>query len=160
MIKLKSLLFESKFNIGPVYHGTDAEYDTFDISKIGAATQTVVRGFFFTDDVTLARKFGKRVIVAYLSLKNPMIIDAEGRNVRAVLGAYEEGNARENGKDGFIVKNVVDALGYVVSIGNWSSENTTNLFIVFDEHQIRVDKIILGTDSNQTNLHSKGKNSI
>lgn len=142
MIKLKNLILESDFNIGPVYHGTNSKFTEFDISKLGSTTQTLVNGFFFTDDAILAREFGGHVIVAYLSLKNPMVIDAAGRNVRAVLGAYEEGAARESGKDGFIVKNVIDALGHVVSIGNWSSAKSSNLFIVFDEHQIRIDKII------------------
>lgn len=121
-----------------VYHGTSGNFKKFDKEKIGSATNTLVRGFFFTDSEDVARGFGNKVIAAYLSIQNPMVIDAENRNVRSVLGANEEGIARENGHDGFIVYNVIDALGAVVSIGGWSSAKPSTLFVVFDTDQIKI----------------------
>lgn len=157
MIKLKSLLIENKLdsvelekwfgdskvidNNGKpliVYHGTNMKFDRFDKNKIGSSTRIIVNGFFFTDSKKVASKFGTKVISVYLSIKNPTVIDADGRNIRSVIGAYEEGIAKDNGSDGFIIKNVIDTLGFVVSIGNYSSESQCNLFIVFEPDQIKI----------------------
>jgi hypothetical protein len=114
-----------------VYHGTpDGDIESFKTE----------RGVFFTSKPELAEQYtmrrgvwrsrtdGAAIYPAYLSLKNPLVIDALGRrhdnipvpwqewkpkvfgnlptNAVSVMDALEY--ARENGHDGLIVRNVVD----------------------------------------------------
>lgn len=124
-----------------VYHGTNSDFTSFSDEKLGSNTRTLVKGHFFTDDPNLAGKFANReganIIPAFLSLQNPKIIDAEGRSVRSVLGAHEEGMARDDGHDGFVVKNVVDAPGYVLTTAKGSSDKPSTLYVAFDPAQIK-----------------------
>lgn len=126
-----------------VFHGTNADFATFESGKIGTKTQTLVGGFFFSKSPDQASEFsgmdeGSNVKPVYLSIKNPLVIDADGRNVRSVLGAYEEGIARELGHDGIIVRNVVDSLGFVMTAsGGYSSASPTDIFIAFSPTQIK-----------------------
>ena len=157
MIKLKSLLSEIENSTHDfklwfknskvvdktgnpliVYHGSDKKIDKFDKEKIGTKTNTLVNGYFFTDDKNKASEFGKNITSVFLSLQNPVIINAEGRNVRAVLGTHEEGVAKDRGHDGFIIKNVIDTLGFVMTVGNYTSTKLTNLYIVFESSQIYI----------------------
>lgn len=52
-----------------VYHGTDAEFDTFEkgVIKHGANTG---EGFYFTPDKQAASKYGEKVIPVYLRVEN------------------------------------------------------------------------------------------
>ena len=64
-----------------VYHGTNAEFDTFDISFTGATTKNqgiFGKGFYFTNDLGIAKlysTYGRRTdgktLSVYLSIKNP-----------------------------------------------------------------------------------------
>lgn len=105
-----------------VYHGTNAEFDVFRTSnKFGYG------GAYFSNDINIAKIFGTP-IPAYISLKKPLIIDAENKSYDMIkkpvyiktnskfvdtnqLSAY----ARDNGYDGLIVKNVMEAGSYKVS---------------------------------------------
>lgn len=52
-----------------VYHGTDAEFDTFDPSR--AQRGLLGPGFYFTTSREMAEQFGDRVVEAYLRIDNP-----------------------------------------------------------------------------------------
>lgn len=56
------------------YHGTNAEFDQFDISQKGSNTgwSNTVHGFFFADKLENALLFGERIIKARLDIKNPI----------------------------------------------------------------------------------------
>ena len=80
------------YNVGPVYHGTNANFNKFDSSKFGSRYGVASKGFFFTDDRALAdyisfpddstreQRFNKdfkesarkRTIPAYLKTKNTL----------------------------------------------------------------------------------------
>lgn len=140
------------------FHGTDTDIVTFDNSKIGSKAPSIVQGHFFTKDAEHASEFGEKVIPVTLKLKNPKVIDAEGRNIRAVLGTYEEGLARDEGYDGFIVKNVVDTRGYVMSSAGYSSAKPRDIYVAFDSGQITVKdpkfKLKLNNDAANTSIHT------
>jgi hypothetical protein len=66
----------SGFNIGPVYHGTDEDFNQFEnrggkVQVLFSTFDVQRHGFFFSPDYQVAETFGKNVIVAYLSLRNP-----------------------------------------------------------------------------------------
>ena len=68
-----------------VYHGTNADFDTFDKTKIGSSTKNkgiFGNGFYFTDDIKLAEGYNRKnglvvkdgtgkVMPAYLTIKKP-----------------------------------------------------------------------------------------
>jgi hypothetical protein len=72
--RVQNVVFESntKFNIGPVYHGTNKVFDKFEL-KGGVVTTFISsepvdrHAFFFTDDKGFAGEFGSNVIEARLS---------------------------------------------------------------------------------------------
>lgn len=54
-----------------VYHGTDAEFDTFDISKFGQTDSGEFgKGFYFTGSKNYAEEYGSIVMPVYLKITN------------------------------------------------------------------------------------------
>ena len=66
-------LFESVQAIGPVYHGTNNTFTNFNDATLGTSTgdPNSVLGHFFTSSKREALLYGKNVITAQLSIKNP-----------------------------------------------------------------------------------------
>lgn len=110
-----------------VYHGTAKDFDAFSEEKRGTTTRvrSAEQGFFFTDDPSVASDFAdfsKRMLAldqrknvwpddsaasvmpTYLSLQNPMIVD--GKEISGINDVVSQ--ARDEGKDGLIIKNVRD----------------------------------------------------
>ena len=58
-----------------VYHGTNIDFDEFDIKKQNSGWLS--KGFYFTEDKSGAKDFGKIIISAYLNIKNPFIIQPD-----------------------------------------------------------------------------------
>lgn len=55
-----------------VYHGTDAEFDTFDISHFGETDSgDFGRGFYLTADKRYAEYYGGQIMPLYLKIENP-----------------------------------------------------------------------------------------
>lgn len=57
-----------------VYHGSNAEFDTFDIEKIGSNSGNFGHlgfGFYFSTDIREAEGYGNNIIKAYLKICNP-----------------------------------------------------------------------------------------
>ncbi len=98
-----------------VYHGTP---DSRDIFKSGFKAFSRGSAFFAVSDISVAATYasGKTpfdyqnaepaVIPLYLSIQNPMIVDAKGRSWRDTEKHVSE--AKENGHDGIIIYNSVD----------------------------------------------------
>ena len=53
-----------------VYHGTNAQFNEFDVSFKGTNTgvNNTVHGIFFADDIEIAKNFGNRVIEATITM--------------------------------------------------------------------------------------------
>ena len=98
-----------------VYHGTNAEFDTFDISKGGTATgwENADKGFFFTGEETPARNYarkasknfdgrfgsrGERIMPVYLSIQNPYITTES----QVDWGHLDFDKIKKDGHDGII----------------------------------------------------------
>ncbi|RZK42670.1 MAG: hypothetical protein EOO90_06425 [Pedobacter sp.] len=63
-----------------LYHGTDANFDTFDVSYKGTNTgyENKIHGFFFTEKLVHAQLFGKRIIAPSLAISNPIDLTIPG----------------------------------------------------------------------------------
>ncbi len=106
-----------------VYHGTSRDFDAFDNSKTGANDLGLWgRGHYFSavsrnaDSYALRQGDGARIIPAYVSIKNPLILTTgkdlvirlpDGRNTRQLVGQNLDGSkikelAMAGGHDGVI----------------------------------------------------------
>ena len=116
-----------------VYHGTGAEFWTFDRNMIGSTYGADEEGFFFTDnrdvadwaasDAANVTGGDERIVAAHLRIKNPYVL--ANKDPATYYDARKEGilqNARERGADGIII--------------NGNVENG-NLYVVFDPEQIK-----------------------
>jgi len=136
----KSVIIEQKQK---VYHGTDTYFTLFDKDFLGEAHGTApinMMGFSFTDDIDVARSFGKRVIEAEVKIEKPYIIDAKGKDYsefKHILNNTLEkvfSNEKVSRKkyDGIIILNYKDSGKY--------SQNTmlSNHYIPFKDEQITI----------------------
>lgn len=74
-----------------VYHGTDADFEAFDVGMIGSSQEGRLfngRGFYFSDVGRDAKSYGGNVVKAYLRIENPAdfrskatILDVMGNTV-------------------------------------------------------------------------------
>ena len=136
-----------------VYHGTTADFDTFDRTKGGSATLAGdAKGVTFfttkakvaddfsgylhttTDGKTVDQTFykGANTLPVYLRLKDPSVWDMSG-------GAYEEGflsdaikDAKKEKSDGIVFTNMAD--GSVSTVGPWK---VSHVIATFDPTQIK-----------------------
>lgn len=58
------------------YHGTNADFFTFDKDMVGKGTDQYGAGFYFASDKKAARHYGSRVINSALKLDNPFVISS------------------------------------------------------------------------------------
>lgn len=105
-----------------VYHGTaEDQISKFNIGETG--------GIFFTSSKSTAQTYGKENYPSYLSIKNPLIIDARGKSYKEIIPAAFIQEAKSAGNDGVIVKNIKDdAAGY---------KHEGDTYIVFSPSQIK-----------------------
>jgi len=117
-----------------VYHGTNAQFDAFDASKLGTneKNHAAKNAFFFSDSKQTASTYGKNVKEAQLKFDNPVTIDAEGKMFGDVRDLIDETvlNAKKNGNDGVIIKNLSDEK-------DWGVYNPTTHFAVLDTKAIK-----------------------
>ena len=124
-----------------VYHGTGAEFWTFDRNMIGSTYGADEEGFFFTDkhdvadwaasDAANVTGGDERIVAAHLRIKNPYVL--ANKDPATYYDARKEGilqNARERGADGIII--------------NGNVENG-NLYVVFAPEQIKSATDNVGT---------------
>lgn len=71
-----------------VYHGSNASFNKFDKSKIGANTQSPA-GFNFSADKDVAKSYGDKVYETYLNMKSPITIDFDGKS-SVIVPAFNE----------------------------------------------------------------------
>jgi GNAT superfamily N-acetyltransferase len=119
-----------------VYHGTDADFDVFDLGQAGRRTvggKWAGPAAYFTSSLRLARSYAthERVLPVYLSLQNPYVFDAEGAGWRSVFPEVVD-SARAHGHDGVIVRNVRDAAR------QWDVDLVADTYVVFDADQVRL----------------------
>ena len=130
-----------------VYHGTASDFDRFDAERIGANFSMSRGGFFFVSNIEAAWNYADsaagpglsaplpgrkaRVISAYLSLKNPLILKASDTEWPEM---YFDDNAEDilrrahrGGHDGVIVH----------GIDPYSDDEPRSIYIAFRPEQIK-----------------------
>lgn len=119
-----------------VYHGTDTDFETFDLAQVGRRTvggKWSGPAAYFTSSLRLARSYAthERVLPVYLSIQNPYVFDAEGVSWRSVFPEVVD-SARVHGHDGIIVRNVRDAAR------QWDADLVADTYVVFSADQVRL----------------------
>ena len=130
-----------------VYHGTKNDFNTFDKRKVGFNTSNALRGFYFTDNSSVAYSYTYdeneedylgNVIEVFLYANKIKIIDAENKDwVEFSETAYidkEIKNAFESGNDCVMVKNIADAF---IDMNN-GTDYYGNTFVVDNSNQIKL----------------------
>ncbi|MFA5071251.1 MAG: hypothetical protein WC511_02660 [Candidatus Pacearchaeota archaeon] len=106
-LNISQVAAQRGYNIGPVYHGTNAA--SFNIFKgmwnyrFEAESGTS----YFSDNLQVAKGYGKRIIEVFLCFKNPLIVDAKGEHW-TIIQPPALVEAKKEGKDGVILKNILD----------------------------------------------------
>lgn len=78
-------------NLKVMYHGTDADFNTFNYDNYGKIGTAYVKGFYFTDNKETGKSSGKHLKEVYWDIKKPMEIwkttmskEEYGRFVKAI----------------------------------------------------------------------------
>ena len=124
-----SKVVDRKGNPLVVYHGSKADISEFRPGKDG--------GIYMTSSEDDADKFSgfyggsiegaPNITPVYLSMRNPLIVDAEGEEFEPSMTDGYIAEARENGNDGVIVRD----------IRNFEGGGTTDTYIVFRPEQVK-----------------------
>ena len=124
---------EDKIYIG--YHGTNADFDEFD-SKYRRMS-TFGQGFYFVNDENEANEYGKFVIKAKLSMKNPLIIKDTffgNEDVLEPLGIKKMAHLNSDDSLEKIKKAGYDS----IIVLNAEGRRNLKYYIVFDNSQIEI----------------------
>jgi hypothetical protein len=161
-----------------VYHGTNEDFYAFDPyaekKTQGGERLRGTNAIFFSSSPELASAYagvakstltgqsfaypaesayGGNVMPVYLSMQNPMIVDAEGQMYTKVEPLIRE--AKKKGHDGVIFKNVADQPGAAGSL----QVTTHDAYVVFKPEQIKSATGNRGTfdESRNINMSVEGK---
>lgn len=137
-----------------VYHGTGDDFNVFGHDEDVQGMRNILRNtsaegkidgrYFFTDSAELASEYaaeakvdgaGANVIPAYLSMQNPLVVDAAGTRGRNKFALVEDsiGNAIDAGNDGVVLRNVFDHV-----IDNARTQTTpSTVYIAFRRNQVK-----------------------
>jgi len=154
-----------------VYHGTNEDFDVFDPyaekKTQGGERLRGTNAIFFSSNPELASAYagvakstltgqsfaypaesayGGNVMPVYLSMQNPMIVDAEGQMYTKVEPLIRE--AKKKGYDGVIFKNVADQPGAAGSL----QVTTHDAYVVFKPEQIKSATGNIGTFDESANI--------
>jgi hypothetical protein len=96
-----------------VYHGTSEKIKAFTNKRdiwLGGEDSNIasVEAAFFTDSRDTAASYGDRLTPSYLSLQNPLVVDAKGQSFMSFIPSAQLGKAVADGRDGVIIENVRD----------------------------------------------------
>lgn len=68
-----SMVRDANGNLLVVYHGTDAEFNVFDFSRIGKNGKAEGFGFYFSDDKEITGRYGDIQKKVYLNITKPLL---------------------------------------------------------------------------------------
>ena len=125
-----------------VYHGTNADFDTFDKKKIGSATDDGLwgRGFYFGNKET---SYGNKQMQVYLKMQNPFVVN-DFKTVKDIANYLDvdEHNFRidSNNLIHFSQPQVNQITSHIISKGHDGvivNQGTWNEYVVFEPNQIK-----------------------
>ena len=112
----KSKVRDANGRLLVVYHGTDADFDAFDLSKAGKNGRQEGFGFYFAANQEITKKYGEKQKKVYLNIEKPLydnrrtVTKAELRKFANALVDYQVTENGEDWRDTFI-SNYVDTYG-------------------------------------------------
>jgi hypothetical protein len=153
-----------------VYHGTDAKFDEFDVSKSGTSFNLSEGGIFFVKEKDTANAFAsllkgdeKRVVEGYIQAKKPKIIDLKNEVFYPIENNKIIAEAKKAGNDVVIFKNVKGSdsykTDYTVVIDNNAVKTKSQLTDIYNQaHEVKpivskskiVKKPVLATEKDIT----------
>jgi hypothetical protein len=109
-----------------VYHGTNSDFYKFTKTKgRGKKNQS---GIYLTDNPSVAKLYGDRILMCFASIKNPFTKDYQGSNYHELYGSsdlevtaqFNRSKNKISNVDGVIFYNIKDALNRfdVAELGN------------------------------------------
>lgn len=135
-------------NLRTVYHGTGANFDTFDKEKAGNGW--LGKGFYFTPDKDVARSFGKNIKENYINVKNPFVV--EGHNPTDV---YSEITARYPEANEFNMSEVLANHGHDgIQFNHWDKGE---MITAFEPNQVKYTNNLNPTDSADMRFKQKAE---
>jgi hypothetical protein len=134
------------------YHGTNIDFDKFDISK--KRSGWLSKGFYFTEHKNDAKTYGSKILSVYLSVKNPFIIKSDVANTDGTVEWAKEKKEQiyeiipdAKGVPWEDVSNLLEKNGYDGFIwGNW--------VVTFNPNQIKSVENDGSWDENDANIYS------
>ncbi|MDO5035841.1 MAG: hypothetical protein Q4D93_02650 [Porphyromonas sp.] len=120
-----------------VYHGTQ----NYDFNTFNGAS-------FFTDDYMNADGYasGERIVHSYLSIKEPLIINAEGNKWDDIQSEY--GNSTQKVVSNLINQNIYDGVVFNEINDSWTDDSdgeVSNVYVAFSPNQIKSATDNVGT---------------
>ena len=119
------------------FHGTNAKFDDFDLSKAGQTDEGFAgQGAYFTNSRDIAAEYGNNVIERKLDLRNPLIVD-DYDQINKMLNL-----STERDRTGDLSRQIREKLmkrGYDSVIVRDFDEmrNPVNEYVVFDPSRIK-----------------------
>ena len=135
-----------------VYHGTNADFDTFDATNPMTKSEGV--GNYFSSNKDIAGTYGDNINASYLNMKKPLTVDYEGRYFNEpvsfdgkVFGKQTGDSAtsvpslteiskfaKNNGYDGVIAKNIKDVADSSRFLGKPDKDYINSLLKLSDDN--------------------------
>lgn len=109
-----------------VYHGTNSDFDTFNLSKNGLGSGLSTGAIWFSDAIGTAKDFGEVIKKSLISMENPKILDLHGGSMSREKLVNLVLSVRQSGYDGIILKNFRDGA------------YTATSYAVFNPEQIKI----------------------
>lgn len=135
-------------NLRTVYHGTGANFDTFDKDKAGNGW--LGKGFYFTPNKDVARDFGKNIKENYINVKNPFVV--EGHNPTDI---YTEITTKYPEANEFNMAEVLANHGYDgIQFNHWEKGE---MITAFEPNQIKYTNNLNPTDSADMRFKQKAE---
>lgn len=111
--------------VAPVFHGSNALFTT---PRVGSSETGF--GFFMVDDWTVSEQYGQHMYAADVTLRNPLVIDAESMAWTDLPMESILKEARADGHDGVVFKDISDQ--------KTSHVGTANTVVAFDAASVRL----------------------
>lgn len=86
----RSKVRDSEGNLATVFHGTNTLFDSFDNSFTGHGVDAYGSGFYFSNNESSSRGYGKHMKQVQLAIENPIVASGRGGSLQDVGVKYED----------------------------------------------------------------------
>ena len=130
----KSKIVDKSGNPLVVYHGTNYEFNIFNVNKM--INGWLSKGFYFSENKEDTKSYGKIILSVYLSIKNPFVIDIDKINKDGSVEIAKSATEQIINKFPDI-KKLKDASRYLKNKGYDGIMQGNTLIVAFYPNQIK-----------------------